>query len=86
MENSNEQRKKQEKMLEEKQEQINKLEATMKSVSGEVIKVCVCNRICLCQMTIKDDDKSGLALTLTEHHVQYLKRYCLLTNYNIASK
>ena len=74
MENSNEQRKKQEKMLEEKQEQLNKLEATMKSVSGEVIKVCVCNRICLCQMTIKDD-KSGLALTLTVLHVQYLKKF-----------
>lgn len=39
MDNSSEQRRKQEKMLEEKQEQINKLEATMKSVSGEVIKV-----------------------------------------------
>ncbi|KAK2556738.1 Spindle assembly abnormal protein 6-like protein [Acropora cervicornis] len=38
MENSNEQQRKQEKMLEERQEQINKLEATMKSVSAEVIK------------------------------------------------
>lgn len=41
MENSNEQRRKQEKVLEERQDQINKLEATMKSVSAEVIKVCV---------------------------------------------
>ena len=41
MENSNEQQRKQEKMLEERQEQINKLEATMKSVSAEVIKVRV---------------------------------------------
>ena len=41
MENSNEQQRKQEKMLEERQEQINKLEATMKSVSAEVIKVWV---------------------------------------------
>ena len=39
VENSSEQRRKQEKTLEERQEQINKLEATMKSVSGEVIKV-----------------------------------------------
>ena len=41
MENSNEQRRKQEMILEERQDQINKLEATMKSVSAEVIKVCV---------------------------------------------
>ena len=41
MENSNEQRRKQEKILEERQDQINKLEATMKSVSAEVIKVCL---------------------------------------------
>ena len=41
MENSSEQRRKQEKILEERQDQINKLEATMKSVSAEVIKVCV---------------------------------------------
>ena len=41
MENSNEQRRKQDKILEERQEQINKLEATMKSVSAEVIKVWV---------------------------------------------
>ena len=39
MESSSEQRRKQEKTLEEKQEQINKLEATVKSVSAEVIKV-----------------------------------------------
>ena len=41
MENSSEQRRKQEKILEERLEQINKLEATVKSVSAEVIKVCV---------------------------------------------
>ena len=40
MENSSEQRRKQEKILEERLEQINKLEATVKSVSAEVIKVC----------------------------------------------
>ena len=40
MENSSEQRRKQEKVLEERLEQINKLEATVKSVSAEVIKVC----------------------------------------------
>ena len=39
LENSNEQRRKQEKMLEEKQEQINKMEANMKSVTADVIKV-----------------------------------------------
>lgn len=39
LENSNEQRRKQEKALEEKQEQINKVEANMKSVTGDVIKV-----------------------------------------------
>ena len=39
LENSNEQRKKQEKILEEKQEQINKMEANMKSVTADVIKV-----------------------------------------------
>ena len=39
MENSNEQRRKQEKILEEKQEQINKMEANMKSVTADVIKV-----------------------------------------------
>ena len=39
MENSSEQRRKQEKILEERLEQINKLEATVKSVSAEVIKV-----------------------------------------------
>ena len=40
MENSSEQLRKQEKILEERLEQINKLEATVKSVSAEVIKVC----------------------------------------------
>ena len=39
LENSNEQRRKQEKILEEKQEQINKMEANMKSVTVDVIKV-----------------------------------------------
>ena len=39
MENSSEQRRKQEKILEERLEQINKLEAMVKSVSAEVIKV-----------------------------------------------
>lgn len=39
LENSNEQRRKQEKILEEKQEQINKMEANMKSVTADVIKV-----------------------------------------------
>ena len=39
LENSNEQRKKQEKALEEKQEQISKVEANMKSVTADVIKV-----------------------------------------------
>lgn len=39
LENSNEQRRKQEKALEEKQEQINNVETNMKSVTGDVIKV-----------------------------------------------
>ena len=39
LENSAEQRRKQEKALEEKQEQVNKIEANMKSVTGDVIKV-----------------------------------------------
>lgn len=39
LENSNEQRRKQEKILEEKQEQINKMEANMTSVTADVIKV-----------------------------------------------
>lgn len=39
MENSSEQRRKQENILEERLEQIKKLEATVKSVSAEVIKV-----------------------------------------------
>ena len=38
LENSYEQRRKQEKALEEKQEQINKLETNMKAVTGDVIK------------------------------------------------
>ena len=40
MENSSDQRRKQEKILEERLQQINKLETTVKSVSAEVIKVC----------------------------------------------
>ena len=41
LENSNEQRRRQEKTLAEKQEQINKVEANMKSVTGDVIKVII---------------------------------------------